>query len=166
MRMEAVTAEMGWSEWLVVRLLRRWAAAGESGDPITGLMELAETMGVAPDAALAVASLLQLTEAHLARPLVAECCCSNSLAADERAILLLLVTPTGIGDPHATPTIPHGLPAALRWAVASVRRLMGLDGPATAATTSCPFQTGPDCDEEGNVGAGNGDRTRITSLEG
>jgi hypothetical protein len=165
MRMEAVTAEMDWSEWLVVRLLRRWAAAGEVGDPIAGLVELAEAMGVAPDAAFAVASLFQLTEAHLARPLVAECCCSKSLAADERAILLLLAAPAGTADPQATRIIPHGLPAALRWAVASVRRLMGLDDQAPAATAVCPFRTGPDGDQ-GGVGAGNGDRTRITSLEG
>ena len=166
MRMEAVTAEMEWGEWLVVRLLRRWTAARESGDPIAGLVELAERVGVAPEAALAIASLFQLVEAHLGRPLATECCCSNSLAADERAILLLLAAPAGNGAPHATRTIPHGLPAALRWAVASVRRLMGLEAGPPAATDSCPFQMEPERDEEGEVGAGNGDRTRITSLEG
>ena len=125
----------------IVRLLRRWSAArrGE-GCQLSGFVAFAGTIGVEPVPAVAIASLFQLTEACLDRPLVAECCCSRRLSRDERAVLLML-SATPSSHPHQSfPPIPHGLPAALLWSIESVRTLTGEFAASDSIRPArCPF---------------------------
>lgn len=129
-------------DYAVVRLLRRWAATRASGErQLPSMVKLGRRLGFEPQAAVAVASLFQLIEACLGRPLVPECCCSTSLSHDEQAVLLMLAAAPPAHPHDASATIPHGLPGALVWAIESVRRLIGLDvRPDPAATVQCPFR--------------------------
>jgi hypothetical protein len=144
MLMAPVEAASHWRDFIVVRLLRRWYAEGATGNnKLHSLVSLACELGVQAQAAVAVASLLQLTEACLGRPLEAECCCSPKLSRDERAVLILLDNAPSLGPGKASHAIPHGLPAALLWAAASVRQLLpGRNGPPTAMSR-CPFSPEP-----------------------
>ncbi len=91
---------------------------------------------------IALASVFQLTEASLGRPLEAECCCRTLLGRDERAVLLLLASLPEPPAPSASPAIPHGISSALAWAVLSVRRLLEMDGSnADFVVARCPFRT-------------------------
>ena len=124
----------------IVRLLRRWAAGRDLGPArLPSLVRLGKRIGVEPQATVALASLFQLIEACLARPLEAECCCSPRLSRDERATLLLLASAPM--RPHQShPPIPHGLPGALVWAIASVRKLIGTTGLRRVSDPRrCPF---------------------------
>lgn len=128
-------------DYAVVRLLRRWAATRASGEwQLPSMIKLGRGLGFEPQAAVAVASLFQLTEACLGRPLESECCCSARLSPDERAILLMLACAPPAHPHHAGMAIPHGLPGALVWAIESVRKLIGEPavgmGPHPAR---CPF---------------------------
>lgn len=125
----------------IVRLMRRWAAEGREGHRrLAGFVAFAGTIGVQPVAAVAIASLFQLTEACLGRPLVAECCCSRRLSRDEHAVLLMLTTAPAAHPHQSFPQIPHGLPGALLWAIESVRTLTGdLAAPARTPIPRCPF---------------------------
>ena len=138
-RHRAARTGLTWSDFVVVRLLRRWAAVRALGDnALPSLVALAGELGESPQVAISLHSLFQLTEGCLGRPLVAECCCSRSLAADERAMLILLASGSSCFG-SVSSTIPHGLPAALAWA-ATTARLM-LRGEVNATTHhSCPFQ--------------------------
>jgi hypothetical protein len=130
---------------VAVRLLRRWAAARAAAEPrLPSLVALGRELGIPAQAALALASVFELTESCLERPLEAECCCSPRLTADERAILLLLASRSLPAPPYASHTMPHGLPAALAWAVGSARHLLDWeeDGPA-ASGRACPFDSAP-----------------------
>ncbi len=126
--------------YLVVRLLRRWAAGREAGEPqLPSLVRFAQELGVEAQAAVAVASLFQLTESCLGRPLQAECCCSRRLSSDERAVLLMLDA-AAARSPLTPASIPHGLPGALLWAVEIVRQLLGINAWAGMTTHArCPF---------------------------
>lgn len=109
----------------VVRMVRRWVASVELGAArLPALVRLGRRLGLAPEATIALGSMFQLTESCLGRPLEAECCCSPALARDERAILMMLATASWTRSHRAIPSIPHGLPGALHWAIASVRRAM------------------------------------------
>lgn len=125
----------------IVRLLRRWAAEGrEERRQLAGFVAFAGTIGVQPVAAVAVASLFQLTEACLGRSLIGECCCSRRLSRDERAILLMLATAPPAHPHQSYPQIPHGLPGALLWAIESVRKLTGeFAAPEPSGLPRCPF---------------------------
>lgn len=141
MLMAKIDASAHWRHFLVVRLLRRWGAEGAAGGAqLPSLVGLASELGERPETAIAVASLFQLTESCLGRPLRAECCCSHELGGDEQAILLLLDAASGLAPGRSTAAIPHGLPAALAWAAKSVRLLLGETrcGPI-ASPRSCPF---------------------------
>lgn len=126
----------------IVRLFRRWAAGAELGPArLPATVRLGRRIGIGPEAAIALASMFQLTEACLGRPLEAECCCSPALSRDERALLMMLAAPLPAGSHRAFPTIPHGLPAALHWAIASVRALLGPYFVVRAPDVSkCPFE--------------------------
>ena len=127
-------------DYEMVRLMRRWAAARGHGEPqLPSLISLGHQLGLEPQVAIAVASMFQLTEACLGRPLQAECCCSVRLSPDERAVLLMLDA-AGSRASFAPAAIPHGLPGALLWAMTSVRKLIG--EPACIAVPrpgGCPF---------------------------
>lgn len=129
-------------DYAVVRLLRRWAATRASGErQLPSMINLGRGLGFEPQAAVAVASLFQLTEACLGRPLEPECCCSTNLSLDEQAVLLMLAAAPPAHPHHARATIPHGLPGALVWAIESVRKLIGTDvrtDPTMA--NQCPFR--------------------------
>lgn len=124
----------------IVRLMRRWAAARDLGPArLPSMVQLAARIGVSPEAAIALASMFQLTEACLGRPLAVECCCSHKLGSDERATLMMLAA-APVRPHQAFPLIPHGLPGALAWAVASVRRLIGeVEWRPAASPRGCPF---------------------------
>jgi hypothetical protein len=143
MFMDRIEPQPGWSGLIAVRLLRRWVALREMDQPqVPGLVEFGSGLGLPPQGAIALASLFQLTEASLGRPLAAEPCCRGRLGRDERAILLLLTNVTDPPGPAASPAIPHGLTAALAWAVLSVRRLLALeDRGGVPVVTRCPFRT-------------------------
>jgi hypothetical protein len=145
---QPIAPALTWSEFVVVRLLRRWAAARANQDnSLPALVELAADLGEPTETAIALHSLFQLTEACLERPLEAECCCSRTLSRDERAVLTLLAKAPGRAPPLSSVDVPHGLPGALLWAAATVRTLLG-PARSTAAwrPTRCPFEpvNGPD----------------------
>ena len=144
MFIERIESRRAWTEAVLVRLYRRWVAAREAGVGTGGsLAGLASDLGVEPLAAVALDSMLQLTEACLGRRLRAECCCSANRCADERALLLLIAAAQDARPGFAPATMPHGLPAALAWAAVSLNRL--LDDPlppAVGPIRQCPFAAG------------------------
>lgn len=145
MLMERIPPRFDRPQSVTVRLLRRWVAAREAEQPpLPSLVRLASQLGMGPEVAVALASVFQLTEACLGRALSAECCCSADIGADEQALLMMLALAPEPCLPAATPDIPHGLPSALAWAIASVRRLIGAEpGPAPAQRPGrCPFSPG------------------------
>ena len=123
-------AQLCWSAFVIVRLLRRWAAArAMEGNSLPSMVELAVEIGEPTEVAVALHSLFQLTEACLARPLEAECCCSRDLSSDERAVLVLLAKAPAQAPPLTSEEVPHGLPGALLWAAAAVRTFLGRPTP-------------------------------------
>jgi len=144
MMMTPIEPSLPLGPYRIVRLLRRWSAAGAGGGArLPSLIRLGARLGMAPEAAVAVASLFELTEACLARPLRAECCCSPRLSSDERAVLMMLAAVTPAHPHLANAAIPHGLPGALIWAVRSVQRLLDdAEGqPPFGPQGGCPFTT-------------------------
>lgn len=128
MRSERIEADLTWAEFVVVRMLRRWSAVRCLGDhSLPDLVALAGELGETPHLAVSLHSLFQLTEGCLGRPLVAECCCSRDLAADERAILTLIASANPALSRCGRQAIPHGLPSALAWAAATARLMLGGD---------------------------------------
>jgi hypothetical protein len=143
MLIERIEPRRVWTEHVIVRLLRRWTAAREAGRNSTAsLVELAAELAEPAMVAVALDSLFQLTESCLGRPLRAESCCSRTLGADERAVLLMITTADAPGAPYAAPEIPHGLPGALSWAVTSLRCLLAdrLGALAPDGGGRCPFE--------------------------
>lgn len=131
--------EREWWQLVVVRLLRRWSAANATGaNSLPAVFELASALGVRSSAAVALASLYQLTESCLERRIVTECCCSPQIAGDERAILMLIAAAPAPGEALASLHIPHGLPGALAWAAAAVRHELALESRECRAL-HCPF---------------------------
>lgn len=109
-----------------VRLFRLWAAArAENENPLPHMQETTWPYASAPELGVACASLFDLVEAHLGRPLVPECCCSHDLSGDERALLGVLRHAPEAGQPLTGAAIPHGLPGAICWAAFAVRRALG-----------------------------------------
>lgn len=146
----AISTERTWADYLTVRLLRRWTACRTANEPVLpNLVALAREIGASPQTAVAFASVFQLTEANLGRPLISECCCSPTLSADEKAVLLLLKSAAEAGPILSSITVPHGLPGTLVWACASVRIALGevslsgvQDQPIATPTidqSECPF---------------------------
>jgi hypothetical protein len=99
----------------------------------------------APELAVACASLFDLVEAHLGRPLVPECCCARELSRDERALLGVLRHAPEVGQPMGSAAIPHGLPGAICWAAFAARRALAAsfgevpEVPRAEAPRECPF---------------------------
>lgn len=143
--MVRIDPEVGDAERIVVRLLRRYAVCRQVGEqPLPSLTRLGGELGIPAPAVVALASVFQLTEGCLGRSLVPECCCNPMLSADERALLLLLKR-TNAEPALGSSDIPHGLPGALVWAVASMRRLLNpsfperMNGASRPSMATCPF---------------------------
>jgi len=144
MLMAPIEAASHWRDFIVVRLLRRWCAEAATGNnQLPSLVGLAAELGVQAQTTVALASLFQLTEGCLARRLEAECCCSRILSRDERAVLLLLDVAPSMRVGEGWQFIPHGLPGALLWAAASVRRLLPGGNLRPAKISRCPFSPEP-----------------------
>lgn len=144
MLMVRVEPELDRMGAVAIRLLRRWAAVRQTDQPtLRDLVSIGASLGVSPETIVAFASLFQLTEACLGRRLIAECCCSPELSPGERAVLLMLAAAPAPAHPGASREIPHGLPGALAWAVASVRNLMGeAEAPRFRSSPNrCPFRS-------------------------
>ena len=142
--MVRIDPNAGDAEQIVVRLLRRYAACRQLGEqPLPPFTRLGGEFGIPARAVVALASVFQLTEGCLGRALVPECCCNPMLNTDERALLRLLKR-TDAEPALGSSDIPHGLPGALVWAVASTRRLLDPSFPermngASQPLTTCPF---------------------------
>jgi hypothetical protein len=139
-------AAIAGDEAIVIRLLRHWVAAQQSGTPaLPAMIDLAAGIGTSGEVAIALDSLLALTQACLERPLRSECCCSTALSGDELAVLLLIGSARVTPGARTSRAIPHGLPGVLAWAAAMVRARLADDGRvlparrAVAAATTCPF---------------------------
>ena len=135
---------------IFVRLFRLWSAArAGGGNPVPAMQESLGLFQPAPELALACASLFDLVEAHLGRPLVPECCCGRELSHDEKALLGVLRHAPEAGQPLASAAIPHGLPGAICWAAFAVRRALAAsfgempEVPRAEAPRECPFAPAP-----------------------
>ena len=138
-----IEPRLAWSEYVVVRLLRRWTAVRATGGrALPNLVALANELGEGPEAAVALHSLFQITESCLGRPLEAECCCSRDLSSDEGAILKLIASAPLQSPLSASREIPHGLPGVLCWAAKAAALAIGVEAqPFQAAPARCPFET-------------------------
>jgi hypothetical protein len=141
MKLGRIEPDLPWTEFVVVRMLRRWAASRQlEANALPEMIALSRELGQPAQVAIALHSMFQLTEASLGRPLEAECCCSRALSRDEKAILTLIAAAPDAPPPLATAAVPHGLPGALHWAVLSVRAAMGITSPPEpVAAARCPF---------------------------
>lgn len=133
--MNAITAigagldGIGDGERALVRLMRSWVALRRGDEPVLpALLAVADSLGLGGHAAVAVDSMLSLTEACLARQLGCERDDSRSLDFDERAVLALIDQGQFIDGAHTPRTIPHGLPGVLAWATVAVRRAFAQAG--------------------------------------
>lgn len=143
MLLRQIKTHLAWGDFVVVRLLRRWAAARVMEEnPLPGMVEVAIELGELPQVSVALHSLFQLTETCLGRALQTECCCSPSIGPDERAILAMIAAAPVQGLPTAPRGMPHGLPGALSWAAIATRlALRGpLHPPPAPEVTRCPFE--------------------------
>lgn len=136
---------MAFAQGMIVRLLRLWSATVARGDaPMPVMVGAVVPLGIPAEAGIAAASLFELVEARLGRPLQPECCCSRTLSADEQAMLGLIdFAPATLGT-HGSATIPHGLPAVVGWAAMALRRTLGMGADAMGADGmrgkgGCPF---------------------------
>lgn len=148
--MTPIARERTWSELVVVRLLRRWTSVrGDAHAVLPSMVALAGEMGATPQAAVSLASVFQITEALLGRPLAAGRSCDARFRRDECATLLLLEEGEGAGPVNTSRAVPHGLPGVLVWAVRAARMALsdaelGLPGPLRRDDRSlCPFSASP-----------------------
>lgn len=140
---EATIARIGSAEHALVRMMRFWVAQPLRDQLLPGLVALAERVGADSHTAVAVDSMLSLTEACLERPLIAEDDHSLRLGFDELAVLALIDQGRFIDGARSPRSIPHGLPGVLAWATVAVRRAFthaGLElGDSEPTTGICPF---------------------------
>lgn len=143
--MESITAANDRSDHgqaTVVEALRCYALARRDGRPaLPAMIALAEGSGLSAPAAVALASVFEITESCLDRRLVPGEG-AHALSDDERAVLRLIACPDAVGSHRGSATVPHGLPGVLVWAIRSARRLW----PGARATfepvagsATCPF---------------------------
>lgn len=133
-----------------IRLFRLWAASRTlASDGLAAMDELAGRLGLPAHTPAACETFFELIETRLGRALIAECCCSQRLSADEQALFRLIALAPEAGPALTTDRLPHGLPSAICWAAGAVRRALGLP-PASADTPAggtyphfCPFRPAP-----------------------
>lgn len=137
---EGETWETGGAEEArVVAVLRAYAGLRGTAAPLLPrLIAFAAGQGLGETATVALASVFELTEACLGRPLLPGH--GESLSADEEGVLMLLASAGDVGSHCGSRTVPHGMPGALAWAARSAVRLTG--GVCARAVTppACPFQ--------------------------
>lgn len=132
-------------EVLVVRMLRLWCAARSIAEnPLPHMQAQVAPLLPSPEFVPACDSLFALTEAVVGRPLAAARCGSASLSGDESAMLAMLRHAPASGSIHTSWAVPHGLPAALRWAAFAVLRALDdrtcrRDATPAALPERCPF---------------------------
>lgn len=138
--MAPITAGRDWTEHVLTRLARQYAAAREEGEPVLpSLVRVAERLGVSAAGAVAAGSLFELTEAVLGRPLRTGRACHEGATADERALLLLLAHAARSGPVRTSRAVPHGLPGVLAWAATSTMHALGAPACVDEVPTLCPF---------------------------
>lgn len=149
-------------ELLLVRLLRRWSAARTlEQNALVAITRMAADAGEPVVVAVALHSLLQITEGCLCRPLEAGCHGSPTLSRDEKALLTMLAAAPAVSGPLASTQIPHGLPGVLCWAVASLREVLGDRlPPVRMPVHGCPFAS---ADEHAQGNSGGGSRSYQSS---
>ena len=135
---------------VLIRLFRKWAMARESDQPVMPIMHAEAMRHHFQDyTAAAAASLFQIVEAQIGRPLVRECCCSPSYSADERALIGILRHAPVLRPGCGTKAIPHGVPGALCWAARCLCEAMDIEIDAgltalhasAANSQDCPFES-------------------------
>lgn len=123
----------------VVAVLRAYAGVRGSGAPLLPrLIGFAAEQGLGETATVALASVFELTEACLGRPLLPGQ--GEALSADEEGVLLLLASANDVGSHCGSRAVPHGMPGALAWAARSAVRLTGGVCARPVAPPACPFQ--------------------------
>ena len=123
----------------VVAVLRAYATARGTGGPLLPrLIAFAAEEGLGETATVALASVFELTEACLGRPLLPGH--GQALSADEEGVLMLLASANDVGPHCGSRTVPHGMPGALAWAARSAVRLTGGVCARPATPPACPFQ--------------------------
>ena len=134
------------AQGILVRLFRAWSACRSAGAAdFSRMHEIVAPLKLPDETVPACASLFELVEAHLERALDAECCCSQRLSADERALLgVVSIAPT-LQPATSTVDVPHGLPGAICWAAMVVRHAFAIEEDAALpdgfpeAAAGCPF---------------------------
>jgi hypothetical protein len=138
--MAPISVGRDWTEHVLTRLVRRYATARETGEPaLPSLVGLAGRLGVSSTGAVAAASLFELTEAVLGRPLRTGRACHEAASADERALLLMLAHAPRSGSVRTSRAVPHGLPGVLAWAATSAVLALGTPDCVDEIPTTCPF---------------------------
>lgn len=123
----------------IVAVLRAYAGARGTGAPLLPrLIGFAAEQGLGETATVALASVFELTEACLGRPLLTGDGARTS--ADEEGVLLLLASAGDVGSHCGSRAVPHGMPGALAWAARSAVRLAGGVCARPAPPPACPFQ--------------------------
>lgn len=126
---------------LIVRLFRRWAAAQAlDEDALGAIIRLADEAERPVVLAVALHSVLQVTQECLGRPLEPSCHGSAHLSRDEQALLALLAHAAKSAGVRSTAEVPHGLPGVLCWSVGSLRRLLDEEVTSAASPARCPFR--------------------------
>ncbi|MBO9519057.1 MAG: hypothetical protein J7493_13405 [Porphyrobacter sp.] len=138
---------------IFVRQFRLWVAARAKGEhPLPHMQSAVSLFETAPELSVACASLFDMVEAQLERPLQPECCCSPAFSRDERALLGILRHAPEAGQPLTSSAVPHGLPGAICWAAFAVRRAMaetftdqfGAPDADGSHPAQCPFSQEPE----------------------
>lgn len=143
---------MGGRRRIVVRLFRLWSMAREEGIVTLGRMHAAASELSLPDqTAPACASLFELVEGALGRPLVRESWCARVLSADETALLGVLEAAPSLGSAQGSRQVPHGLPGAIRWAAIMVRQALDWPEPEDAHRFGAPAAACPFRDQRGGA---------------
>ena len=140
---------------ILVRMFRLWAHKRAARTlALPAMSALSQRLGLPLPAAMACASLFELVEGQIGRPLVAAAGDADAAARspDERAIVLLVENASGLGPATGSVMVPHGLPGAVCWAARVVRETLGAEAgpplppqPARAGPppSACPFVPPP-----------------------
>lgn len=141
------TGREKFAQGILVRLFRAWSACRTAGaGDFARMQEIVAPLDLPDEAVPACASLFELIEAHLGRPLHAERCCSQRLSPDERALLGVVSIAPALRPAVAVVQVPHGLPGAICWAAMVVRRAFAIEegtalpGAAPGVAARCPFE--------------------------